>query len=51
VSISTSLEASMAEGYTQNECLGFITEYLQRFDVVKRRIWDANEEKEMMVRC
>ncbi len=46
VSISTLPKASMAEGYTQNECLGFITEYLQRFDVVKRCIWDANEEEE-----
>jgi hypothetical protein len=27
-------EASMAEGYLKDECLGFVTEYLQRFDVV-----------------
>jgi hypothetical protein len=25
-------------------CLGFITKYLQRFDVVHRRVWDAEEE-------
>jgi hypothetical protein len=31
----TRLEASMAKGYVQDDCLGFITEYLQRFDVVK----------------
>ena len=37
-------EASMAEGYVQEECLGFVTEYLQRFDVVERRVWDADEE-------
>jgi hypothetical protein len=37
-------EASMAEGYVKEECIGFVTEYLQRFDVVKRRVWDANEE-------
>jgi hypothetical protein len=29
------LEASMAEGYVWDDCLGFITEYLHRFDVVK----------------
>jgi hypothetical protein len=37
-------EASMAEGYVKEECIGFVTEYLQRFDVVHRRVWDANEE-------
>jgi hypothetical protein len=37
-------EASMAEGYVKDECIGFITEYLQRFDVVERRVWDADEE-------
>jgi hypothetical protein len=38
------LEASMAEGYLKDECIGFITDYLQRFDVVQRRVWDAEEE-------
>jgi hypothetical protein len=37
-------EASMVEGYLKDECLGFVTEYLQRFDVVYRRVWDAEEE-------
>ena len=37
-------EACMAEGYVKDECLGFITEYLQRFEVVDRRVWDADEE-------
>jgi hypothetical protein len=37
-------EASMAEGYVKDECIGFITEYLQRFAVIERRIWDAKEE-------
>jgi hypothetical protein len=37
-------EASMAEGYVKDECIGFVTEYLQRFDVVQRRVWDADEE-------
>jgi hypothetical protein len=37
-------EASMAEGYVKDECIGFITEYLQRFDVVHRRVWDDDEE-------
>jgi hypothetical protein len=31
-------EASMAEGYLKEECLGFVTEYLQSFDVVQRHI-------------
>jgi hypothetical protein len=31
-------EASMAEGYVKEECIGFVTEYLQRFDVVQRRV-------------
>jgi hypothetical protein len=37
-------EASMAKGYLKDECIGFITEYLQRFDVVHMRVWDADEE-------
>jgi hypothetical protein len=38
------LEASMAEGYLKEECIGFVTKYLQRFDVVHVRVWDAEEE-------
>jgi hypothetical protein len=30
-------EASMAEGYVKDECLRFITGYMQRFEVVDRR--------------
>jgi hypothetical protein len=37
-------EASMAKGYVKDECIGFVIEYLQRFDVVECRVWDANEE-------
>jgi hypothetical protein len=37
-------EASMAEGYVKDECIEFVTEYLQRFNVVHRRVWDTNEE-------
>jgi hypothetical protein len=37
-------EASMAEGYLKDECIGFITKYLQRFDAVQRQVWDAEEE-------
>ena len=36
-------EAFIAEEYIKDECIGFIMEYLQRFDVVERRIWDADE--------
>jgi hypothetical protein len=28
------LEESMTKGYIRDECLGFITKYLQRFEVV-----------------
>ncbi len=35
----------MAKGYIWDECLSFIIKYLQRFEVVQRRIWDAKEEK------
>jgi hypothetical protein len=38
------LEASMAEGYLKDECLGLVTEYLQKFDVVHQRVWDPEEE-------
>jgi hypothetical protein len=34
----------MAEGYLKDECIGFVTKYLQRFEVVHRRVWDAEEE-------
>jgi hypothetical protein len=37
-------EACMAEGYARYEFLGFITEYLHKFEVVGRRVWDADEE-------
>ena len=37
-------EASMAEGYLKDECIGFVTEYLQRFEAIQRRVWDAEEE-------
>jgi hypothetical protein len=37
-------EPSMGEGYLKDECLGLVTEYLQKFDVVHRRVWDPEEE-------
>jgi hypothetical protein len=37
-------KASMVEGNLKDECLGFVTKYLQRFDVVHRQVWDAEEE-------
>jgi hypothetical protein len=37
-------EASIVERYLKDECLGFVTKYLQRFDVVHRRVWNAKEE-------
>ena len=38
------LEECMAEGYVRDKCLGFIKEYLQRFVVFDRWVWDADEE-------
>ena len=40
----TRLEACMAEGYLKDKCIGFVTEYLQTFDVTDRCVWDADEE-------
>ena len=37
-------EACMAEGYLQDECIGFVTEYIQRFEGTQRRVWDEDEE-------
>lgn len=37
-------EACMAEGYMKDECIGFITEYLHRFEGTQRRVWDEDEE-------
>jgi hypothetical protein len=37
-------EASMAEEYVKDECISIKTKYLQRFDIVNRRVWDAVEE-------
>lgn len=34
----------MVEGYMRVECLGFITKYLQRFEVVDRQVWDAKKK-------
>jgi hypothetical protein len=31
-------KASMAEGYVKDECIGFIIEYLQRFDVAHKQV-------------
>jgi hypothetical protein len=38
-------EASMAEGYIYDKTIGFVTEYMQEFKHVRRRIWDAYEEE------
>ena len=40
----TQPEASMVERYVKDECIGFVNEYLQRFNVVHKQVWDANEE-------
>ncbi len=38
-------QASMIEGYIQNECLSFVIKYLQRFETIQRHIWDVDEEE------
>jgi hypothetical protein len=37
-------EASVAEDYIKDECIEFVTEYKQRFQIVQRHVWDADEE-------
>jgi hypothetical protein len=41
------LEASMVKGYTRDECLGFIIEYLQKFEIVRICIWMSMKKREM----
>ncbi len=38
---------SMAKGYIRDENLGFITKYLQGFEVVQPHIWDVEEERDV----
>jgi hypothetical protein len=38
-------KGSMAEWYIWDECLGFITEYLLKFEVVQQWIWDVDEKE------
>ena len=40
-------EASMANGYTAEEALGFCTEYLNLQKYTKRHVWDSEEEVSM----
>jgi hypothetical protein len=35
----------MAKGYVCDECLGFVIEYLQRFQAIRSIIWDEEEEE------
>ena len=37
-------EASMAEGYLKDECIGFITKYIQKFKATEWRVWDEDKE-------
>ena len=37
-------EASIAHGYLLDETMGFATSYIHGFDVVRRRVWDADPE-------
>ena len=38
-------EASMSLHYTKDETLGYLTEYLAEFEVVKTRMWNSDEEE------
>jgi hypothetical protein len=40
-------EASIAEGYAMSETLGYCTEYMDRFEGTRRRVWDKKEENSM----
>jgi hypothetical protein len=33
----------MAEGYAMEESMGFLTEYMQNFMLVSRRVWNVKE--------
>ena len=37
-------EASIAHGYLMDETMGYATSYMHGFDVVRRRVWDADPE-------
>ena len=37
-------EASISHGYLLDETMGFATSYMHGFDVVRRRVWDADPE-------
>lgn len=37
-------EASIAHGYLLEETMGYATSYMHGFDVVRRRVWDADPE-------
>jgi len=34
----------MEEGYLKEECLSFVTKYLQRFHIDQMHVWDAEDE-------
>jgi hypothetical protein len=34
------MEASMAEGYVMSETLGYCTEYMERIQGTRRRVWE-----------
>ncbi len=38
-------EGSMAKGYVLEETLKFVTEYLEEFEHVSKRVWDEEEEE------
>ena len=40
----TRSEASMVEGFIKDGYVGFVTKYLQRFDIVESQVQDADEE-------
>lgn len=38
-------EASMALGYIKDETLGYVTEYMAGYEVVKTRVWQSEEDE------
>ncbi len=37
------LGACMAKGYLKDKCIGFVTEYIQKFEFTQRCVWNDEE--------
>lgn len=41
-------EGSIVQGYQTEQALGFITEYMSKYNITSRRVWDDQEEPAMV---